>query len=192
MSFLYGAQKLELDKTLEEQNITPPLKNKIVVNDVFNLIGAGGPLIDFVDVSNGNTRKLVISHNAPRWREIGKGLNIFGICQNPKCDSWKKEVVYKTKLNDKLVFILNDEILNIICPICLKIIKVKTCGFYKCEYQFEGKMIKEGELKNYDSKAKETHGNDFEYFDAFENGEIQWKELTIYVLPKQGIKYKIN
>ena len=89
-----------------------------------------------------------------------------------------------------LIFNLNDNLVNIICPICEKIIKPKTCGFYKCEYQFKGKKIEEGEVKYYDSKTKETNEGNFEYYDPLENGEVQWLELIIYVLPKQEIKYQ--
>ena len=166
---------------------------KIVVNDIYNLIGAGcSPSfisVDFVDVSSGHVKKLYFSETAPVYRKVNKGLNIFGTCNNSKCLAFKKEVIYPTKLNDKLVFNLNENLLNIKCPICKKIIKPKTCGFWECEYQFVGKKIQEGELVEFDSKTKETKDSDFEYYDAFENGETQWIELTIYVLPKQKMKY---
>ena len=162
----------------------------VTVIDQDNIIGAGYPLLDFVDVSSGKIKKLEFSNKAPIWRRVSKGLNIFGICNNSKCKAWKKEVVYTNELEEILIFILNNEILNIKCPICSKIIKPKTCGFWKCEYQFVGKKIEEGEVKFFDSKTRETNGEDFEYFDAFENGETQWAELTIYVLPKQEMKYQ--
>ena len=75
---------------------------------------------------------------------------------------------------------------------CNGIVIPETCGFWKCEYQFVGKKIQEGDLVEFDSKTKETKGNDFEYYDAFKNGETQWMELVIYVLPKQEIKYEKN
>jgi len=78
------------------------------------------------------------------------------------------------------------------CPLCKKIFKPKTCGFWKCEYQFSGKKINDGEVEYYDSKPKETKGDEFEYFDPFGNKEVQWIELNIYVLPKQSVKYQEN
>ena len=87
---------------------------------------------------------------------------------------------------------MNEELLNIKCPICSKIIQPKTCGFWKCEYQFVGKRLKEGELIDFDSKARETNGDDFEYYHAFENGKASWFELTIYVLPKQDNEISIK
>ena len=138
--------------------------------------------MDFVDASSGKIKLFEFNSKAPRWRMVKKGLNIFGICNNSKCKAWKKEVVYPTDLKDNgLIFVLDEEMLHIKCPICSKIIKPKTCGFWKCEYQFVGKKIEEGELKDYDSKTKETNENDFEYFDHFENGETQWIGLTIYL-----------
>ena len=68
--------------------------------------------------------------------------------------------------------------------------KPKTCGFWKCEYQFDGKKIEEGEVKSFKTEPKETKDDNFEYFDPFENDEVQWLQLEIYVLPKQEIKYK--
>lgn len=91
-----------------------------------------------------------------------------------------------------LNFNLNEEILNIKCPICKKIIRPKTCGFWQCEYQFQGRKIEDGELKSFDTKPKETCEDKFEYFDPFGNGEVQWIDLNIYVLPKQKIKYEEN
>ena len=190
--FLFCAQKLDVNSDEKLEKIFQNLDIRITVHDCDNLIGAGGPMLDFVDVSSGKVMKLHFSNKAPVWRKVDKGLNIFGICNNSKCKAYKKEVVYPTKLNEGLTFNLNEEILNIKCPICQKIIKPKTCGFWKCEYQFIGKKIVEGELTSFDSKTKETNGNDFEYYNAFENGETQWIELFIYVVPKQEMKYKSN
>ena len=158
------------------------------------VIGAGGgcPPLDFVDVSTGKIKTLEFSEDAPKWRIVKEGLNIFGICNYSKCKAYKKEVVYPTELKESLIFVLNEEIINIKCPICSKIIKPKTCGFWKCEYQFIGKKIEEGDLIEFDSKTKETNSDDFEYYNPFENGETQWVELTIYVLPKQSITYKLH
>ena len=152
--------------------------------------GSSFPPLNFVDVEKNKINNLNFSQKAPKWRKIGKGLNIFGFCNNPKCEAYKNEVVHMTNLaNDGLNFNLNEKIADIRCPICNKIIKPKTCGFYDCEYQFVGEKIDEGEIKKYDSKPRETIGNNFEYFDAIKNGEIVWIKLNIYVLPKQNIKY---
>ena len=193
ISFVYNSKKLKGDdlyKTLEQLNVKHLASIEVV--DRKDIIGAGPKMMDFVDVSSGKIKKLEFSKNAPMWRKVKKGLNIFGICDNSKCKAWKKEVVYPTYLNDGLTFVLDDEREKIICPMCSRIINLKTCGFWKCEYQFVGQKLEEGEFKNFDSKTKETKDNNFEYYDAFENGESKWKGLTIYVLPKQEIKYESN
>ena len=153
--------------------------DKIITNSILFLScdridGGGYPPINFADVSIGKTKELKFSKNAPKWRIVNKGLNIFGFCKYPNCEAFKKEVIYKTFLSDKgLAFNLNEEIPNIKCPICNKIIKPKTCGFYKCEYQFKGKKIEDGEIVFYDSKTKESNGDKFNYYYPFENKEIQ-------------------
>ena len=188
--FLFNADMIQnSQKTVGELSI----KNgyTITVIDNNNVIGAGGPAIDFVDVSSKIVKKLEFSKDAPKWREVCKGLNIFGICSNKNCIAKGKEVIYKTKLKEEgLNFCLNNEIVNIKCPICNKIINPKTCGFWKCEYQFIGTKIEDGEEKEYDSKTKETKGDEFEYFNPYENGKVRWTSLNIFVLPKQRIKYK--
>jgi hypothetical protein len=153
------------------------------------MLGGTTPL-EFSDVSKGKTKELKFSKSAPSWRYAKEGLNIFGICENDECKAHQKEVVYIPKSLDKgLKFNLNDNIDKIICPICSSIIKVKTCGFWKCEYQFIGKKIEKGKLIDYNSMPKETKDDKFEYFDPSENGNVLWKELIIYVIPKQKIKY---
>ena len=155
------------------------------------LIGGGCfPALNFVDIEKNKITNLNFSQKAPKWRKIDKGLNIFGNCNNPKCQAFKNEVIYITQLKeDGLSFNLNQKVADIRCPICNKIIKPKTCGFYDCEYQFVGEKIDEGEVKRYNSMTRETIGKNFEYFDVLRNGEIIWINLFIYVLPKQEIKY---
>ena len=41
-----------------------------------------------------------------------------------------------------------------------------------------------------DTKSKETNGDDFEYFNPYENPNALWTDLTIYTIEKQEIKYK--
>jgi len=138
ISFLYNAQDIKNStKTFGELSSQNTIC--IIVNDIHNLIGAGSPPIDFIDISSKIVNKLNFNKNAPKWREVCKGLNIFGICPNKKCTANGKEVIYKTILTEKvLLFCLNDEIVNIRCPLYNKIIDPKTCGFWKCEYQFKG------------------------------------------------------
>lgn len=134
------------------------INRNIIILEKRSLLGKGAlPAVEFIDVSTGKIKELKFNKNAPKWRKVNNGLNIFGICKNKKCEAFKKEVIYMTKLSSKgLVFNLNTEISNIRCPICNFLIKIKTCGFYKCEYQFKGRKLEPGEEKEifYDSKTK--------------------------------------
>jgi hypothetical protein len=155
----------------------------------------GGFDYKLVDVSKGKIKNLEFSKTAPKWRRVKEGLNIFGFCPNKECITNKNEVVYipeEMDIKDNYFkYNIFENIKNMKCPICKRVIKAKTIGFYECEYQIIGEKIdEEGNLKQYDSKPKETEDNKFEYFDPDENGVITWSSLIIYVLPKQKIKYQ--
>ena len=75
---------------------------------------------------------------------------------------------------------------------CNGLVVPKTCGFWECEYQFEGDKIENGKLKNVDSRCKETKGDNFEYYNPYENGSSIWTNLNIYVIEKQEMKYLTN
>ena len=184
-SFTYNGTNIQrCGKTLSELGIKNLETLKVISVSV---VGAGGiGMLDFVDVKSGKIKRLDFSADAPKWREVKQGLNIFGVCNNSKCKAFKKEVVHKVGFHK---FDLKKEVLNIKCPMCDKIIKAKTCGFLKCEYQFSGITIEGGEQKKFDSNPKETKSDEVEYFDPYANGETEWVELIIYVLPKQKIKF---
>ena len=176
-----------------------PLKSETIKNDenffkiielcFYKTMTGGGPSIDFVDVGKGKTKELFYSKSAPSWRTAREGLNIFGICENDECKAHLKEVVHIPEMKEHK-FNVNENLTSILCPECGGIIKVKTCGFWKCEYQFKGKKIEKGKLIEFDSKPKETKDDKFEYFDPSDNGMATWTELIIYVIPKQKIKYE--
>jgi hypothetical protein len=152
--------------------------------------------LNFIDPSDSTIKKLPLSKDAPNWRIISQGLNIFGICEYPECKAHKKEVIFRT-LKDRnslpeegLVFDMFENRVNIRCPICNRIFDPKTCGFYKCEYQFIGIKKENGDEVRYDSKTRETKGNELEYYEPNGKKETVWFKLKIYVLPIQKIKYE--
>ena len=98
------------------------------------------------------------------------------------CAAYNKEVVFQAGVN--LRSNLQDNVTNIKCPICLGILLPKTCGFYKCKYKFQGDKIAEGQLKHINIWPKETIGDNFDYFDPFENGSVIWINLDIYAYEK--------
>ena len=104
-----------------------------------------------------------------------------------------KEVIYKIKLKKEgLCFNVKEESEKIICPVCKTKFEKRTCGFWRCEYQFVGFYYDCEKAKNivYNSQPHETHENEFEYFDPDKNCMRKWNELLIFVLPRQKIKYK--
>jgi len=164
-------------------------------------MGAGGDSyggLMFIDPSNSNIKQLSLSKEAPKWRVISEGLNIFGICENPKCKANKKQVIFRALKGNRhlpekgMIFDMLENVENIKCPICNEIIEPETCGFFECEYQFIGKKIEGRKVVKYDSKTRETKGNKMDYLEQKREKKVKWTELKIYVLPIQKIKYQLQ
>ena len=51
----------------------------------------------FTDVNKQIVEKLYFSKNAPSYRTVVKGINIFGICKVKKCEAHDKEVAIPLK-----------------------------------------------------------------------------------------------
>ena len=148
----------------------------------------GGCSFEFVDYDNGKTTKLKFSKNAPEWRRVREGLNLFGKCINKDCKAFNKEVIDPKSNNIK--FSIDQQKREIKCPICYKNFMPLTFGFWKCEYQIKGVRLKNGEYEDVNINGKETKGDDFEYYDPSDNGTSFWDSLTVFVCPRQKLKYR--
>ena len=188
--FEYNGEILnDFNKTLFQLGIFEETEIEVKIKDDNDFIEECFSTMNFVNVSPGNIKERNIEKFVEDFKE---GLNIFGECLNEKCDYYKKEVTYSPKLNEKLIFVLNKEKDNIKCRFCNQRFDPETCGFWKCEYQFCGKYINEGNEIDYNSEPKETVEDIIDYFDKKENGIVVWSKLIIYVLPIQTMKYKSN
>jgi len=185
-------------KTVEYEEIKSVIDEKITLADyniqegctlnlLLRLRGGGPPSFHFIDIEKGKIIILPFSEDAPEWRSVIKGLNLFGICENDKCKAYKKEVIHKVGF-PKTKFSIGDNIEEIKCPICGCIIISQSCGFWECEYQFIGDKIEKGKKIHVDTNPKEV-GNKFEFFSPDESPSILWIKLEIYVIERQNIKY---
>ena len=168
------------------------LKNgDIFYIELENKLYGGGCLsiIEFLDVDESTKPKnLDFSESAPEWRRASIGLNLFGKCINKKCEAYKEEVIYPAGINIKFDF--NSDIKKIKCPICSKNFIPMTMGFWKCEYQIKGEKFRKGDYEEVEIIGKETKGDDFEYYNPYENSTTYWSRLMIFTGHRQKMKYE--
>ena len=88
---------------------------QIIISDKYNIPADFS--LPFSDIEKRLTENLVFSENAPEWRKVEKGLNIFGICKFPKSKAFQKEVIFITKMDEQGLNINLNEKEKIKCPI---------------------------------------------------------------------------
>ena len=186
ISFLSGCKILNAPENLQKNLFhifKPKINNPIRVVKTGNVIGGGGldGSIYFTDVSKNITKTLRFSKNAPSYRGVEKGINIFGICINYLCLANNKEVVVPIK---KKFFDLIEEKYDLKCPECSNIIIPKTCGFSRCEYKISGKIYENenDKIKKFSIEEKADDPNGIKYYNPDENGNAKMIELKFEVL----------
>ena len=169
-------------------NLKDPLLSKVSFYAPLRVKGGCLSGLEFVNLENSKSKILKFSKNAPKWRKVCEGLNLFGKCIYGYCKAFNNEVIFPVGINVK--FDLNKQKKEIVCPICHKNFIPLTLGFWKCEYQIKGEKLKNGEYRKVNINGKETKDDNFEYFDANENGTAIWDELIIFACYRQKMKYK--
>ena len=140
----------------------------------------GGYSMMFTDTSKNKTREIKFSKDAPSYRGITKGINIFGICNFKKCKAYKEEVVVNVKKKKLDLIKERDELF---CPECEATIIPKTVGFFLCKFVIYGKKLENGKEESFRNKEDEANNKDsVKYFDPELNGEVMVTELVFEVL----------
>ena len=140
----------------------------------------GGGGMKFTDVSKKHTINIGFSSDAPDYRTVDRGINIFGICKTANCVTQKNEVI--VPINKNKLDLINEKF-NFNCPECNAIIEPKTVGFYLCKYHIYGSKIKDGKVVNFDNGIQEANDSEhLQYFDEASNDTIFFIQLIIEII----------
>ena len=142
-----------------------------------------------------STKQTVSTYSqAADWQEVQPGLNLIGLCSNPKCQTIKKKEEKKEQKIQEIisspqgfgVFNIAKVTRKALCPACnnksYKLKNVATCAFYRCEYIIEGEYKdKDGTTKSMEQPGKHTAWNDYFTFIGGQDNNRQylWLEMTV-------------
>lgn len=176
---IYG-KVLNLEKFRQHQlkSLIPP-GGKVILYRKQDVHYSGGPMA-FTDVSKNNVTSRGFSSDAPDYRVVKKGINIYGICKTKNCVAQDKKVISLYR-KDKINMI--EEKFNFKCPKCEGIIEPKTVGFYLCKYRIYGSKIEDKKIVDFDNGISDANDpNHSSYFDEVENGNVIFTELIFEVI----------
>jgi hypothetical protein len=139
----------------------------------------GSCALNFTDVRKQYHEEHYFSDNAPSYRTVTQGINIYGICSGKQCKAYKKEVVVPQMGRKK--FDLIKELYNLLCPECGMIVKPKTLGFHLCKYKVSGKIFLDDVIEPFEFEGKAENENSVQYFNPDKNGKTMVVELKIEV-----------
>jgi len=185
---LYESHAYRIDNIITFREIG--LKNNAEVMITTQLIFGGCEnMCRFANLSEEFIRKDEVSDNVPnipKWRTIGKGINLYGICKNDNCEAKGNQVIMHVE--SKKYDVYNEGFMGI-CPICKKHFDLDTCSFYMCNYKIEGayfnKFIDDWvDLPG--NVQKTSEGKDF-YYDfkkpvRGKEGKVKYKKLKLKVV----------
>ena len=125
--------------------------------------------LKFADMSKQITEEHFFSKDAPSYRLVTKGINIYGICKVRKCVAYKKEVIHPLRKIKKFDLIKEREDLE--CPECGGNITPKTVGFHLCEYRVTGKKYGNDKIESFEFEGKAENKNSIQYYNPDKNGK---------------------
>lgn len=142
---------------------------------------------DFANVTKGPTKRDCTAKDAPDYRYVGRGLNIYGTCVFKKCDLFQKNVIVMMR---KCKVDLGSDVYgnDIPCPHCSVNVKPITCGFHMCKYKIGGRMVEGKEVKDIpeindvanDENSSNYYNPDFTGMSKFLSLSIEVTELLDY------------
>ena len=158
--------------------------------------GGGEESNRFANLSEEFIRKDNVSEynpNIPKWRTIGKGINLYGICQNSNCVAKGKQVI--KHVDSKEYDVYNEGFMGI-CPMCNKHFDLDTCSFYHCDYKCEGTYFDKSKDNWVDlpGDIKKTSGGKDFYYDynkpvRGKEGKVKYKKLVLKVIQYHDSEY---
>ena len=170
--------------------------SRISINGPARCGGGGEESNRFANLSEEFIRKDNVSKynpNIPKWRLIGKGINLYGICQNSNCVAKGKPVI--KHVDSKEYDVYNEGFMGI-CPMCNKHFDLDTCSFYHCDYKCEGTYFDKSKDNWVDLPGdiqKTSGGKDF-YYDynkpvRGKEGKVKYKKLVLKVIQYHDSEY---
>ena len=151
----------------------------VIVHNQSSLLGGLGPL-PFTDVSKQNREEHYFSDDAPSYRIVTQGINIYGKCKGDrKCKGYEKEVIVPLKKIKS--YNLTDNRDNLECPECKGYVIPKTLGFHLCEYIVKGKKINGERIEPFQFTGKADNKESVQYYIPEEKGETKFMEFIIEI-----------
>ena len=121
----------------------------IILKDITYLENYALNFFDIEDVNNLIKIKVKLDNNIiPEWRIVFPGINLWGECNNNKCEAFSSPVAYFVE--SKEFNLTNNKFIR--CPMCNKEIECLNISFFNCYYNYYGKKINKN---NKDLKIEE-------------------------------------
>ena len=178
-------------KTLMQETMLKDacIKDGDTVTLLIIMRGGGFPGLGFNFASMESGSKIQFSADAPDYRIIGPGLNLEGRCMDEKCKAFKQlawsPLGFSRSLKevdspfDTAGFNIGSLINNTPCPLCKKPMNpdsIVSCGFFRCQYTYQGYQQGENSVIKGSGKAEDYDGIEYH------NGIMDSKTWTMLVI----------